>query len=733
MSDSHPPEPKNQTNAIKRSHNVRIGIDVGGTFTHAVALDADTLELLGKAKVSTTHRAKEGVAKGIVQSLFKLLDQCKIKAQQVTFIAHSTTQATNALLEGDVATVGILGMGAGANAWLAKLTTRLGPVEIAPGKFIATVHTFLDTTKPPDETVIRDALTSLTRKGAQVIAISESFSVDQPENETRALEIARSLGLLATSGSEVTQLYGLKVRTRTAVINASMLPKMIESANMTEQSVREAGINAPVMIMRSDGGVMDIEAMRKKPILTMLSGPAAGVAAATMFLHISDGIFLEVGGTSTDISAIANGRALVKSGEVGGNKVHMRTLDVRTVGIAGGSIPRLHGKRILDVGPRSAHIAGLGYVSFARDLGDINVQLIQPLPHDPPDYLAFARDKEKATLCVTPTCAANMLGLVPANDCAAGNMDAIGVAFKALGSKLAMTEKEAANELLRVAAHKCIPTIKAIFREYKLDPELVMLVGGGGGAASLVPYIAKELGMKHQLAEHADVISAIGVALALIRETIERQVVNPSKDEILRIRSEAAQAVQRMGADPKTVEIHLEIDNRANILRATAYGAAKIEAGVVDHKTELSEPEQIDLAAASMRVEKGDVTLAAQTSFFRVYTARRQQSRLFGLVRSRQTAYRVIEGSGIIRLQSQNGIVEEMQVKDADAAINSLIEMHAQWGDAGKVIPNVILLCGPKIVDLSGLMDTEKVLAVARTELENLPADDKVIVLAQMT
>src|ERR1700733_2874292 len=159
--------------------NFRIGIDVGGTFTHAVALHATTLEVAGKSKVPTTHRAKEGVARGIVDSLLQLLKEAEITPEHVTFIAHSTTQATNALLEGDVATVGILGMGAGANAFFANAATRLGPVEIAPGKFISTEHTFLNTTDGVNEETIKKAISALVAKGAQSIAISEGFAVDQ--------------------------------------------------------------------------------------------------------------------------------------------------------------------------------------------------------------------------------------------------------------------------------------------------------------------------------------------------------------------------------------------------------------------------------------------------------------------------------------------------------------------------------------------------------------------------
>ena len=127
---------------------VRIGIDVGGTFTKAVVIDNGTLEIIGKSSVMTTHSAAEGVAKGVIYVFQRALEDFNIDPRNVVFLAHSTTQATNALLEGDLVPVGIVGMGGGGvGSMLAKNQTAVGDIKLVTGRHLQTYHSFLNTDK----------------------------------------------------------------------------------------------------------------------------------------------------------------------------------------------------------------------------------------------------------------------------------------------------------------------------------------------------------------------------------------------------------------------------------------------------------------------------------------------------------------------------------------------------------------------------------------------------------
>ncbi|MDQ2857464.1 MAG: hydantoinase/oxoprolinase, partial [Candidatus Eremiobacteraeota bacterium] len=257
---------------------LRVGIDVGGTFTDVVVVDAATRSIVARVKVPTTHDAPEGVAAGIVTGLSRALESPGVDPARIAFIAHSTTQATNALLEGDVAKVGIVGLH-GRFPWLERSQLRVPPLRLAENAIFAPRIAFA---RANDADAVVRAVDALLAGGAQAIVASEAFGVDRPGGERRVVSLARARGVAATAGHEVATTYGLRTRTRTAALNAAILPRMVRTSQMTADAVARAGIGVPLMIMRSDGGVMDVAEVARRPILTMLSGPAAGIAGAVL-------------------------------------------------------------------------------------------------------------------------------------------------------------------------------------------------------------------------------------------------------------------------------------------------------------------------------------------------------------------------------------------------------------------------------------------------------------------
>ena len=488
-----------------------------------MAIDNTTHEIIGKSSVKTTHDDKAGVAAGVVQAFQNCLADNNIRPEEVIFVAHSTTQATNALVEGDVAKVGNRRCGRRrAGGLLAKKQLKIADIDIAAGKVIEIFNTFIKKKELTDEK-IKEELNSLKGQGAQVMVASMAFGVDDSEQEKRIKHIAKEMELPSTAAADITKLYGLTRRTRTAAINASILPKMLNTATSTEQSVRQAGVQVPLMIMRGDGGVMEINEVKKRPILTMLSGPAASVMGSLIYLRASNGIYFEVGGTTTNIGVIKNGRPAIDYSIVGGHKTYISSLDVRILGCAGGSMVRINDKAVVDVGPRSAHIAGCEYACFTpeEEIEDPQIEMVSPKPGDPADYVTI-RLKNGKRICFTNTCAANVLGLIEEQYFAHGNAGAARKAMQPVADKLGITVEELATQILDKDFEKVNATINALAEKYQLDHDSMKLVGCGGGAASLVPYCAGKMGLQYSIPENAEVISSIGVALSMVRDVVER-------------------------------------------------------------------------------------------------------------------------------------------------------------------------------------------------------------------
>jgi N-methylhydantoinase A len=702
---------------------LRLGIDVGGTFTDVVAIDAETRTLVASVKVPTSHTAPEGVAAGIVAGIELLFAEHRIDPAEVAFIAHSTTQATNALLEGDVVPVGVLGLLDGF-APLARLQMRFHRLNLAPGVPFDTRFAFA---RAGDADAVQQQVARLREGGAQAIAVSQAFAVDHPDAEAQAVAAARDAGLFATAGHEVSSMYGLRARTRTAALNAAILPRMVRTARMTDEAVKRATIAAPLMVMRSDGGVMDVREMERRPILTLLSGPAAGVAGALLHENVTDGIFIEVGGTSADCSAIRAGMPQMRPARVGGHRTMLRTLDVRTLAIAGGSMIRVSDAGIIDVGPRSAHIAGLRYASFVEPelLEGGRVERIRPTQHDPGDYAAIvARDGTRIAL--TPTCASNLLGYVPDGAFARGNVESVRRAFTVLGESLRRDPEDLAHDLLEIASSKVIAAIDELIADYELDRETLVVIGGGGGAAALVPYAAQRTGVEFRLARDAEVISPIGVALALVREVVERTIVDPTPEEILRIRREAQDAVVAAGAAPERVEVLVEIDSQRNLVRATASGASEL-AETAAHRVE-TEEELAKAAARLLRANGDPVRRVAATDGLSVYQRERTTSSRFGRNRTVRDL-RVLDRTAVGRLALRDAFIAQTTASAAAELLREAVEEATAFGDVGRALPDIYVLHGARIADFSGLAAAEQAIALAAEELEGRAPDAPVVIL----
>lgn len=708
------------------SKKVRIGIDVGGTFTDAVVIDANTYEVLAKRKIPTTHT--EGVACGVVKLISTLMEENNLSADDVAFIAHGTTQATNALLEGDVARVGILGMATGMDARGARNETNVGDIELAPGKYLKSYHTFLDS-KTLTEQSADQALASLKEQGAQVIVASEAFSVDNPENEMMVCRQAEEMGLSSTGGHEISQLYGLKMRTRTAVVNASLIPKMIETANMTEQAVKDTHIRSDLMIMRCDGGVMSIEEVRKRPILTMLSGLAAGVAGALMYEKVSDGIFFEAGGTSVDISVIKNGKVMIKYAQVGGHKTYLQSLDVRTLGVAGGSMIRVRDGKIVDVGPRSAHIAGKEYECFAPagSITSAKVQTVSPRADDPCEYVTVvAQDGKEYSLTLAG--AANLLDYVPEQDYARGVAESNAVAWDALGSYVGCSGQEAARQVMDLAMAKLQTVVEDLIREYELDRKFITLAGGGGSGAVVVFSLAEKMGVKARMVKNAPYISTIGVALAMVREQMERTIANPTDTDIKRIRADIMEKIVASGAKEETVDISIEVDAQKNILRAIATGATELRQKSLSAK-KMTQEQLGAIAAESLGATPQNTRYVCGTGRWSLFEGEIQK-KLLGLLKVKRKAVAVLDREGVVRLRKEKAQYVVFAKEQQEQIFNRFLEENTTYSDANATIPKVFLFYKEKMLDLTGMQTAEQLYSIMNIETEMLDPQEQLLAVA---
>jgi len=694
---------------MNKSRRIRIGIDVGGTFTKAIAIDVKSGALLTKTTVPTTHEAKRGVSEGIVTALSKIINETGIGIDEIELISHSTTQAINALLESDTAKVGIIAMGVGPSKKDVVKRTSLQDISINNNQDIKTCHEFLDTSHLITENEVVDTINRLKEKGAEVIVATEAFGVDDPSNELFVMNNAAKQKIPSTASHEISGTYGLEIRTLTAAVNASVLPKTFQVANFVEDAIRKTGITAPLMIMKGDGGVSSMDTFRTKPILTILSGPAASVAGALLYLKVTNGIFVEVGGTSTNICIIKNGKPEIRYVTIKDHPTCIRSMDVRILGVAGGSMIGLDQNRVSHVGPRSAHIANLKYSCFAdpEELKTGKIVLIKPRPNDKAEYVAIRCNKE--TYAITNTCAANALGMIEKEDYAFSNQESAKMAMKILAEYVGVQYHEIAMSIIQTGSFEITKTISKILKEFKMNPQHTTLIGGGGGASVLVPFAAKQLGIRYEKAEHAEVISSIGVASSMLQEEIEQTMVEPTPEKISQIHKKIYSMLIDKGATPESIIIDSEYVSDKALLRVTAIGNVELDSAE-SSKNIFTLDDAKNRASEIIEISKELIDLSYETDHYFVFTGHIEVKKLFN--KKNRHHILVLDRYGKPKLSLKNGkIFQGGKIAILEELDEYLESKHTD------IAPKVFLLNDLKLVDYSSLTSSSQIIDAVRSEL----------------
>lgn len=312
-----------------------LGVDTGGTYTDAVIVDEAASRVLGKAKSLTT---RADLALGIGRAADAALAAAGVRADEIALVSLSTTLATNALVEGQGGRVALIFIGFDAgDLERGGLTEALNgdPVILLDGghSHAGTEAAALDLPRLEAE------LTSLADQ-VMGFAIAARFATRNPAHELAARAAVRRLtGRPVTCSHELSaQLNGPK-RALTAVLNARLIGMIDRLVAACERHLAQAGITAPLMVVRGDGALISAAMVRERPIETILSGPAASIVGARWLTGASDALVSDIGGTTTDIALLKDGLPEIdpEGAQVGGFRTMVEAVAMRTWGLGGDS------------------------------------------------------------------------------------------------------------------------------------------------------------------------------------------------------------------------------------------------------------------------------------------------------------------------------------------------------------------------------------------------------------
>jgi N-methylhydantoinase A/oxoprolinase/acetone carboxylase beta subunit len=383
-----------------------LGIDAGGTYTDAVLLDPNSGQVRFKAKALTTlHDLSIGIARAIdgldgANSLTEPSSRAQVEElaelyQQVKLVSISTTLATNAIVEGQGGQVGLLLIGYDEEIMERSGLAKRLPVEGM--RYVAGGHDVKgEEICPLDTETARQAILEF-RGQVEALAVSGYFSVMNPDHELRVRQIMTALTTAPiVCGHELTGKLNALKRVSTAVLNARLLPVIQHLLDSVKKVLVERGIDAPLMVVKGDGSLIGEKMARRRPVETILSGPAASAIGGQFLAGLDRAIAVDMGGTTTDIAVLKDGQPWTNpaGATVGGWQTSVQAADLRTIGIGGDSHVRVERGRTLRVGPRRAiPLCWLGaeWPEIVRELEGAVYAGAGEESAQPTDFLTIAR------------------------------------------------------------------------------------------------------------------------------------------------------------------------------------------------------------------------------------------------------------------------------------------------------------------------------------------------------
>ncbi|MFB1064306.1 hydantoinase/oxoprolinase family protein [Natrinema sp. H-ect4] len=450
-------------------HN--LGVDVGGTFTDVIVFDEDTHELTIDKVLSTPSNPSEGVINGIGEAV----DKAGTTVSDLNLLFHGTTVVTNMLLEETGSRVGLITSEGHedilhlARAWtpgpLYGWMDMEKPAPLADLVDTRSVGGRIDSPEgneqePIDEDEVRAAVRELADSGVESLTVALLNSYLNPTHERQVRDVIQDEcpELPVSISAEIVPEYGEYERTLTTVINDYARPQVIDYLDDLDASLEDAGSTAKMNVVRSDGGLMSSGAAKHRPVELALSGPSGGVVGAATIAEkkgVPDVLTLDMGGTSTDVSLVEDGKpGTTRQTKVGYREFKSRAVDVNTVGAGGGSIARVQLSGSLQVGPESA----------GAD----------------PGPACYGQGGDEPTV----TDANVVLGRIPSNVQLGGRMDldrdAARNAIQTVADERGSTVEEAAQAILDIVNENMYSALRVVSVERGYDPRDFGLVAFGG-------------------------------------------------------------------------------------------------------------------------------------------------------------------------------------------------------------------------------------------------------------